>query len=68
MAIKVYSRLNSVLMNRLNNEKGAQTLEWIAVGAVVVTIAAFLANAFGDGKGIEEVVDKILDKVKKSAE
>ncbi len=63
MAIKVFSRLK----NTVNNEQGAQTLEWIAVGAVVVTIAAFLANAFGDGGGITDVVDTIINKIKTSA-
>jgi hypothetical protein len=37
-------------------------LEWVAVGAVVVTIAALLGSAF-DGNGIKGIVDSILDKI-----
>ncbi|HHW38074.1 MAG TPA: hypothetical protein GXX18_12700 [Bacillales bacterium] len=49
----------------LNNERGAQTLEWVAVGAVVVTIAALLGQAF-EGDSIKGIVTSILDKIKDS--
>jgi hypothetical protein len=59
--VKFYSRIQNVL----NNEKGAQTLEWVALGAVVVTIAFFLSTAFGDNGGaIKEIVTAITDKIK----
>ncbi|CAM3858156.1 hypothetical protein [Cytobacillus oceanisediminis] len=58
VSIKLYQRITSAL----NNERGAQTLEWVAVGAVVVTIAALLGSAF-DGNGIKGIVDSILDKI-----
>ena len=62
ITLKIISRLKNVV----SNEKGAQTLEWIAVGAVVVTIAAFLATAFGKGEGIKDVVDAVITKIKDS--
>ncbi|MBT2691243.1 hypothetical protein J7I93_24210 [Bacillus sp. ISL-47] len=58
VSIKLYQRMTSAL----NNERGAQTLEWVAVGAVVVTIAALLGSAF-DGDGIKGIVDSILAKI-----
>lgn len=58
VSIKLYQRMTSAL----NNERGAQTLEWVAVGAVVVTIAALLGSAF-DGNGIKGIVDSILAKI-----
>lgn len=51
--------------NMVNNERGAQTLEWVAIGAVVVTIAALLGNAF-DGNSIKGIVDAILGKIQDS--
>lgn len=61
IALKAYLRLKSAV----NNEKGAQTLEWIAIGAVVVTIAALLQAAFKP-EALTGVVDAILDKIKNS--
>jgi hypothetical protein len=60
--IKLYAEYKSLLQN----ERGAQTLEWVAVAAVVVTIAALLGTAFGDGAGIKEIVDAVVQKVKDS--
>lgn len=50
----------------LQNERGAQTLEWVAVAAVVVTIAALLGAAFKDGDGIKGLVTAIIQKVQGS--
>ncbi|MBP2241760.1 hypothetical protein J2Z40_002332 [Cytobacillus eiseniae] len=50
----------------LQNERGAQTLEWVAVGAVVVTIAALLGTAFKDSTGISDIVTAIITKIKDS--
>lgn len=61
IALKAYVRLK----NAVNNEEGAQTLEWIAIGAVVVTIAALLQQAFA-GNGLSDVVTAILNKIKSS--
>lgn len=60
--IKAYAKYKSLLQN----ERGAQTLEWVAVGAVVVTIAALLGAAFKDSTGISDIVTKIIDKIKTS--
>jgi hypothetical protein len=59
--IKLYAKYKSLV----NNEQGAQTLEWVAIGAVVVTIAALLGQAF-EGNGIKGVVDQIMNKITES--
>ncbi|WP_077210654.1 hypothetical protein [Bacillus dakarensis] len=62
---KISMSLYQKVTGALNNEKGAQTLEWVAVGAVVVTIAALLGQAF-EGDSIKGIVDAILQKVQDS--
>lgn len=54
------------MIEPLKNERGAQTLEWVAVAAVVVTIAALLSSAFSGNTGVSDVVDKIFTKIKNS--
>lgn len=54
------------MIQPLKNERGAQTLEWVAVAAVVVTIAALLSGAFSGSSGVKDVVDKIFEKIKNS--
>ena len=58
--IKLYTKVKYYV----ENQKGAQTLEWVAVGAVVVTIAAVLGKALKDGAAIQGVVTKIFEKIK----
>ena len=60
--MKYYVKYKSLLQN----ERGAQTLEWVAVGAVVVTIAAILGAAFKDSTGISDIVTQIFTKIKDS--
>lgn len=66
MLKKQYIKLYAKYKGLLQNERGAQTLEWVAVAAVVVTIAALLGTAFSDGSGIKDLVDAVLQKVKDS--
>lgn len=61
LSIKYFVKAKSYL----DNEQGAQTLEWVAIGAVVVSIAALLGSAF-DGDSISGIVDDIIDKISKS--
>lgn len=58
--IKLYTKVKYYV----ENQRGAQTLEWVAVGAVVVTIAAVLGKALKDGDAIQGVVTKIFEKIK----
>lgn len=58
--IKLYTKYKSYVQN----QRGAQTLEWVAVGAVVVTIAAVLGAALKDGDGIKNIVTEIFNKIK----
>lgn len=62
ISVKLYQRVTGAL----NNEQGAQTLEWVAVGAVVVTIAALLGAAFSGSDGFTTIVDSIFEKISNS--
>lgn len=62
---KISLGLYKKVTEALNNERGAQTLEWVAVGAVVVTIAALLGQAF-EGESIKGIVDAIIQKIQDS--
>lgn len=56
-------KLYLAIKKSLNNERGAQTLEWVALAAVVVTIAFLLSQAI-KSESISGVTDKIFDKIK----
>lgn len=58
LSIKYFVKAKSYL----DNQQGAQTLEWVAIGAVVVSIAALLGKAF-EGDGISGIVTKIIGKI-----
>lgn len=62
----MFKKLFTKYKGLVQNERGAQTLEWVAVAAVVVTVAALLGAAFSDGSSISSLVDAIIQKVQDS--
>lgn len=62
MLKKLFTKYKSLV----HNERGAQTLEWVAVAAVVVTIAALLGSAFSEGSALQNLVNSIIGKIQDS--
>lgn len=53
---------------RLNNEKGAQSLEWLGIAALLIMILGIVSTAVSDQSGgisgiISDIITKISDMV-----
>ncbi|MFB4169309.1 hypothetical protein [Virgibacillus sp. JSM 102003] len=50
---------------RLNNEKGAQSLEWLGIAALLIMILGIVSTAVsGQSGGISEIIKGIIEKIK----
>ncbi|HLR07662.1 MAG TPA: hypothetical protein VK136_00140 [Bacillota bacterium] len=48
-----------------NNEKGAQSLEWLGIAALLILILGIVSTAVSDQKsGITEIITKVIEKIK----
>ncbi|GIP41197.1 hypothetical protein J31TS4_44770 [Paenibacillus sp. J31TS4] len=49
----------------LSNEKGAQSLEWLGLAALLIMVLGIISTALNTGKGtIGEVISKIFENIK----
>lgn len=57
---KTWNRMNSVYARYVNNERGAQALEWVALGLVVLAIMGVIAAGInGDTSLGKAIIDKL---------
>ncbi|MGV3465343.1 MAG: hypothetical protein ACO1OT_08635 [Heyndrickxia sp.] len=52
-------------MNPVKNERGAQSLEWLGLAALLILVLGIISTAVSSGKGtITEIITNILTKIK----
>ncbi|QQK81401.1 hypothetical protein HUG20_16785 [Salicibibacter cibi] len=52
------------LSSHLNNQKGAQSLEWLGIAAVIIILLGLLSTALSEsGDTVGEIVDDILEQI-----
>lgn len=47
----------------LRNEKGAQSLEWLGLAALLIMVLGFITAALDGGAGIKTIVSNILKSI-----
>ncbi|KQL51018.1 hypothetical protein AN964_18500 [Heyndrickxia shackletonii] len=53
-------------MNPVKNERGAQSLEWLGLAALLILIIAIISKALDTQKeSIGGIISKIIDKISK---
>ncbi|WP_261134631.1 hypothetical protein [Bacillus sp. Marseille-Q3570] len=58
---KMVENMSAVVNKYVNNERGAQALEWVALGLVVLAVMAAVATAV-DGNG-SSIANAIVEKI-----
>ncbi|WP_156289401.1 hypothetical protein [Oceanobacillus salinisoli] len=49
----------------LNNEKGAQSLEWLGIAALLILVLGIVSSAISDQEsGITDIITSIISKIK----
>ncbi|MCF6139557.1 hypothetical protein [Pseudalkalibacillus berkeleyi] len=63
--MNMYVKMTSALNKYVKNERGAQALEWVALGLVVLAVMAAVATAVkGNGGAIgDAIVSKIAELI-----
>ncbi|AXF56227.1 hypothetical protein [Salicibibacter kimchii] len=57
---QTYAKLSS----HLNNQKGAQSLEWLGIAAVIIILLGLLSTALANNdETVEGIVDDILSQI-----
>lgn len=52
-------------INPVKNERGAQSLEWLGLAALLILVLGIISTAVSSGKGtITEIITNILTKIK----
>ncbi|KAB2330082.1 hypothetical protein [Bacillus mesophilum] len=64
MMIKAWTKV----MNPVKNEKGAQSLEWLGIAALLILVLGIVSTAVSNQEGgissiIENIIQKITDMV-----
>lgn len=61
LCVKIYSAFTKPL----KNEKGAQSLEWLGLAALLILVLGIVSTAVDGGKDtIKGIIEKILSKIK----
>lgn len=60
---KFIQKMYSKMYVSLNNQKGAQSIEWIALAAVVLAVLGGIASVMGKDKGVGESVSDALSDI-----
>ncbi len=51
-------------MGYLNNEKGAQSLEWLGIAALLILVLGIVSTAISDQQGgITTIISNIISKI-----
>jgi Flp pilus assembly pilin Flp len=57
-------RLYEKFMSLVNNERGAQSLEWLGLAALLIMVLAIISTAVQGGSGtIGDIIDSILQNI-----
>ncbi|MGM7703771.1 hypothetical protein ACSVDE_18850 [Pseudalkalibacillus sp. Hm43] len=59
---KMYVKMTSALNKYVKNERGAQALEWVALGLVVLAIMGAIASSL-QGGGATDIANAIKEKI-----
>lgn len=61
---KAWYKMNSVYARYVNNERGAQALEWVALGLVVLAIMGVIAAGInGDTSLGKSIINKLKEMI-----
>ncbi|MDQ0157128.1 hypothetical protein [Robertmurraya andreesenii] len=61
---KAWNKMNETYIRYVNNEKGAQALEWVALGLVVLAIMGVIAAGLqGDTSLGKSIIKKLKDMI-----
>lgn len=53
------------MTHSFNNEKGAQSLEWLGIAALLILILGIVSTAVSDqSDGISGIVESVINKIK----
>jgi hypothetical protein len=67
MLTKMWLKANATYSRYVNNERGAQALEWVALGLVVLAVMGAIASGVGDnttiGKTIVSKLEQMINKI-----
>ena len=59
------TELYTKLMNPVKNEKGAQSLEWLGLAALLILVLGIISTAVSDSSSdITDIIGKIFEKIK----
>lgn len=59
------TELYTKLMNPVKNEKGAQSLEWLGLAALLILVLGIISTAVSDSSdSITGIIQSIFDKIK----
>ncbi|WP_280771169.1 hypothetical protein [Salipaludibacillus daqingensis] len=53
----------------INNERGAQSLEWLGIAAVLIMVVGIVGTVLNEGivsNGVTDIIDGIFDKINRS--
>lgn len=65
MLMKSWTKLNGIYSRYVKNESGAQALEWVALGLVVLAVMGAIAAGIGDNTELgETIMKKLSDLIK----
>jgi Flp pilus assembly pilin Flp len=56
MLIKAWTKVNGVYNRYVKNETGAQALEWVALGLVVLAVMGAIASGIGNNTALGETI------------
>ncbi|QPC48493.1 hypothetical protein G8O30_15780 [Mangrovibacillus cuniculi] len=52
------------MMNPVQNERGAQSLEWLGLAALLILVLSIVSTAVGNqSEGIGNLIEKIITKI-----
>ncbi len=52
------------MMNPVKNERGAQSLEWLGLAALLILVLGIISTAVdGQSEGISQIISNIISKI-----
>lgn len=62
--MKTFIKLYNFMMNPVRNEKGAQSLEWLGLAALLILVLSLVSTAVSSGgTQITGIINSILSKI-----
>ncbi|MEH7392343.1 hypothetical protein V7149_22755 [Bacillus sp. JJ1503] len=63
MLLKTWTKVNGIYSRYVKNERGAQALEWVALGLVVLAVMGAIAAGIGDNTSIGKTIISKLEEL-----